>query len=114
MHGFTTFLSVLILINILLLNLILIAIKKLFLFSDTEQAETWMTKQEAFLVNDDLGDSLDSVESLLKKHEDFEKSLTAQEEKINALNEFATKLIEGNHYASSDVAQRRKAVCIIF
>jgi spectrin alpha len=69
-----------------------------------------MTKQEAFLANDDLGDSLDSVESLLKKHGDFEKSLTAQEEKINALNEFATKLIEGPHYASEDVARRRQSL----
>lgn len=69
-----------------------------------------MTKQEAFLANDDLGDSLDSVESLLKKHEDFEKSLAAQEEKINALDEFATKLIEGQHYAADDVARRREAV----
>lgn len=38
---------------------------------------------QAFLANDDLGDSLDSVEALIKKHEDFEKSLAAQEEKIN-------------------------------
>lgn len=71
------------------------------------QAETWMTKQEAFLANEDLGDSLDSVESLIKKHEDFEKSLAAQEEKINALDEFATKLIQGQHYAADDVAKRR-------
>jgi len=74
---------------------------------DTEQADTWMTKQEAFLVNDDLGDSLDSVEALLKKHGDFEKSLAAQEEKIKALDDFATKLIESEHYASEDVAARR-------
>lgn len=33
-------------------------------------------------MNEDLGDSLDSVEALVKKHEDFEKSLSAQEEKI--------------------------------
>ena len=45
--------------------------------------------------NEDLGDSLDSVEALIKKHEDFEKSLAAQEEKIKALDEFASKLIEG-------------------
>lgn len=38
--------------------------------------------RKAFLLNEDLGDSLDSVEALLKKHEDFEKSLSAQEEKI--------------------------------
>lgn len=79
-------------------------------YRDTDQAESWMTKQEAFLANDDLGDSLDSVESLLKKHEDFEKSLAAQEEKINALDEFATKLIEGQHYAAEDVARRRELV----
>ena len=61
-----------------------------------EQAGAWMAKQEAFLDNQDLGDSLDSVEAMMKKHEDFEKSLAAQEEKIKALDEFATKLIEGN------------------
>ncbi|KAK9511532.1 hypothetical protein O3M35_000170 [Rhynocoris fuscipes] len=76
-------------------------------YRDTEQADTWMAKQEAFLANDDLGDSLDSVEALIKKHEDFEKSLAAQEEKIKALDEFATKLIVGHHYAADDVAQRR-------
>ncbi|XP_067662527.1 spectrin alpha chain-like isoform X1 [Haliotis asinina] len=74
---------------------------------DTEQADAWMTKQEAFLANEDLGDSLDSVEALIKKHEDFEKSLAAQEEKIKALDEFATKLIESEHYASDEVAARR-------
>ncbi|CAJ0583549.1 unnamed protein product, partial [Mesorhabditis spiculigera] len=79
-------------------------------YRDTDQAETWMNKQEAFLANEDLGDSLDSVESLLKKHEDFEKSLAAQEEKINALDEFASKLIQGQHYAADDVARRRKAL----
>merc|ERR550519_2731185 len=76
-------------------------------YRDTEQTDTWMAKHESFLVNQDLGDSLDSVEALIKKHEDFEKSLAAQEEKIKALDEFASKLIEGQHYAAEDVAQRR-------
>lgn len=83
-------------------------------YRDTEQADTWMAKQEAFLANEDLGDSLDSVEALIKKHEDFEKSLAAQEEKINILDEFATKLIEGQHYAADDVAQRRAMVSFFF
>ena len=47
------------------------------------------------------------VQALIKKHEDFEKSLAAQEEKIKALDEFATKLIDGEHYAAEDVAERR-------
>ncbi|KAL3872184.1 hypothetical protein ACJMK2_040130 [Sinanodonta woodiana] len=76
-------------------------------YRDTEQADAWMTKQESFLANEDLGDSLDSVEALIKKHDDFEKSLLAQEEKIKALDEFATSLIEKEHYAADDVAARR-------
>lgn len=79
-------------------------------YRDTEQADAWMAKQEAFLANDDLGDSLDSVEALIKKHEDFEKSLAAQEEKIKLLDEFATKLIESEHYAADEVAARRDAL----
>ena len=64
-------------------------------------------------MNEDLGDSQDSVEALIKKHEDFEKSLAAQEEKIKALDEFASKLIENEHYASDDVAARRNAVSLM-
>uniref|UniRef100_A0A8R1DU58 Spectrin alpha chain n=1 Tax=Caenorhabditis japonica TaxID=281687 RepID=A0A8R1DU58_CAEJA len=78
-------------------------------YRDTEQAESWMDKQEAFLANTDLGDSLDSVEHLVKKHKDFEKSLTAQEVKINALDEFATNLIL-QHYAADEIATRRQAL----
>ncbi|XP_012266103.2 spectrin alpha chain isoform X2 [Athalia rosae] len=77
-------------------------------YRDTEQADAWMAKQEAFLANEDLGDSLDSVEALIKKHEDFNKSLAAQDEKIKVLDEFARKLIEGEHYAAEDVFQRRQ------
>ena len=48
-----------------------------------------MAKQEAFLSNEDLGDSLDSAEALLKKHNDFETSLAAQDVKFSLLDEFA-------------------------
>jgi len=46
----------------------------------------------------------------LKKLDDFEKSLAAQEEKIRMLDEFATKLIDNEHYAADEVAARRDAV----
>ena len=64
-----------------------------------EQADAWMAKQESTLDSEDYGDSLDTVEAMIKKQEDFEKSLIAQEEKIKALDEFASKLIEVQHYA---------------
>ena len=52
------------------------------------------------------------MEALLKKLDDFEKSLAAQEEKIKLLDEFATKLIENEHYAADEVAARRDAVSV--
>ena len=76
-------------------------------YRDMEQADAWMSKQESFLDSEDYGDSLDSVEAMTKKQEDFEKSLLAQEEKIKALDEFATKLIEVQHYAKEDINGRR-------
>ena len=45
---------------------------------DCEQAETWMAAREAFLASDEKGDSLDSVEALIKKHEDFDKAINVQ------------------------------------
>ncbi|CAJ0599218.1 unnamed protein product [Cylicocyclus nassatus] len=57
-------------------------------YRDTEQAEIWMERQEASLANENFGDSLDDIDSLIKMHESFEKSL-------------------GKHYAADDVSRRR-------
>ena len=43
---------------------------------------------------DDLGDTLDYVEALMKKHSDFETSLAAQEEKEKALKDYAQRLVQ--------------------
>nr|XP_020140508.1 spectrin alpha chain, erythrocytic 1-like [Microcebus murinus] len=55
-------------------------------YRDSEQVDSWMSRQEAFLENEDLGNSLGSVEALLQKHDDFEEAFTAQEEKITVRN----------------------------
>ena len=60
--------------------------------------------------NPDVGDLLDAVEALLKKHKDFEKSLVAQEEKVKAVDEVATHLLQSGHYAAEDIDSRRKEV----
>lgn len=79
---------------------------------DTDQADNWMAKQEviirlsliafklnaffvqSFLANEDIGDSLEGVEVLITKHENFEKTLAAQEEKFKAsLHKFTGKAI---------------------
>lgn len=56
------------------------------------QAETWLANKEAFLNNEDLGDSLSAVEALLQKHEAFEKTLTVQEARVDELEQLAAQL----------------------
>ncbi|XP_057602793.1 spectrin alpha chain, erythrocytic 1 isoform X2 [Hippopotamus amphibius kiboko] len=76
-------------------------------YRDSEQVDSWMSRQEAFLENEDLGNSLGSVEALLQKHDDFEEAFTAQEEKITNLDKTATKLIGNDHYDSENIAAIR-------
>ncbi|CAF0848373.1 unnamed protein product [Didymodactylos carnosus] len=57
---------------------------------DAAIAETWLITQESYLQNEELGDTLDQVENLIKRHEQFEKSLMAQEDRFNALRNLTT------------------------
>lgn len=62
------------------------------------------------MASKETGDSLDSVENLIKKHEDFLKTLSAQEDKAKALDESATKLVGEKHYAATDVSSQQKSL----
>ncbi|XP_065610862.1 spectrin beta chain, non-erythrocytic 5 isoform X1 [Cyrtonyx montezumae] len=75
-----------------------------------EQTESWLSSKEAFLANEDLGDSVSSVESLQRKHMQFEKSLEAQMEKIDEMASFAQQLIQNKHYDSDNITSRCQAV----
>ena len=57
---------------------------------DAAIAETWLIAQESYLTNEELGETLDQVENLIKRHEQFEKSLMAQEDRFNALRNLTT------------------------
>ena len=57
---------------------------------DATVAEQWLIAQEPYLLNEDLGETLDQVEQLIKKHETFEKTIQAQEERFNALRKLTT------------------------
>jgi hypothetical protein len=54
---------------------------------DLEQALTWMTLRESMLNTRDLGSSPEEAEALLKKQDDFEKSLAAQERAFRQLQQ---------------------------
>merc|ERR1712226_1579433 len=80
-------------------------------YRDCEQAENWMTSRETFLQADDESDNKDdNVEAMIKKHEDFDKAIGNQEEKIETLQTYADQLIASEHYAGNDINQKKKDV----
>ena len=52
---------------------------------DAETLENWLMSREPMLRDEQLGDSIPQVEELIMKHQDFEKTIEAQEDKFNAL-----------------------------
>ncbi|KAF9819116.1 hypothetical protein SFRURICE_000781 [Spodoptera frugiperda] len=57
---------------------------------DAAVAEAWLIAQEPYLMSQELGHTIDEVESLIKKHEAFEKSAAAQEDRFSALQRLTT------------------------
>lgn len=57
----------------------------LYFERDACQLESWLLSREKLLASDALGTSILEVEDLIRRHEDFEKTLEAQDEKANAL-----------------------------
>lgn len=77
---------------------------------DADQADAWIATKEAFLQAEESSDSLDTVETLLKNQLNFEKSLTAYEEKIKALQQSSNHLIHQEHVDSDVISKRCKEV----
>merc|ERR1719211_183275 len=80
-------------------------------YRDCEQAENWMTSREAFLAADDVDSGEgDDVEAMIKKHEDFDKAIGNQEEKIDSLRSYAEQLMSSEHYAANDIQTKKEEV----
>jgi len=77
---------------------------------EADHLETMAKSHSTFLEFDDLGTTLDDVEGLLRRHENFEATMKAQEDRVNNFNDMALKLIEAGHYATSHVEHKRKQV----
>ena len=71
-----------------------------------------MSSREAFLKTDevDSGEGADNVESMIKKHEDFDKAIGSQEEKIESLSTYADQLVASDNYAKSEIEDKRNQV----
>lgn len=53
-------------------------------------AEAWLLGQEPYLSSREIGQSVDEVEKLIKRHEAFEKSAATWDERFAALERLTT------------------------
>ena len=70
-----------------------------------------MFNSQVVLTGAELGDSVDEVDSLLKKHEKTEKLTASQDEKVANLCEFGETLVANGHNETDKIKARVKAVC---
>ena len=59
----------------------------------------------------ELGSTVDEVQSLLKRHENAEKLVSTQEEKIAALQELSENLASHEHFAADVLRERVDGLC---
>ncbi|CAG2100104.1 unnamed protein product [Medioppia subpectinata] len=76
---------------------------------DAAVAEAWLVAQDPYLLSQELGHTIDEVDQLIKKHEAFEKSASAQEERFAALERLTTLELKEQENPSQDVELRRRA-----
>ena len=57
---------------------------------DAGVAEAWLLGQDPYLSSREIGQSVDEVEKLIKRHEAFEKSAATWEERFAALERLTT------------------------
>ena len=66
---------------------------------------SWLEEKEAFLNYDDLRDSLNSVEALIRKHEGFIKIMEKQGVCIKEIENSGANLIQDNHYEADEIQE---------
>jgi len=75
-----------------------------------DEADSLLQDKEAFLNNNDLGDSISAVEGLIRKHAEFEKTMGVQLGRVEELKKFGNNLLNSNHYSSETIRNRLKGI----
>nr|XP_049703877.1 spectrin beta chain, non-erythrocytic 1 isoform X2 [Helicoverpa armigera] len=74
------------------------------------QTEDWLASKEAFLNNDDLGENLDAVDTLIRKHAEFSKLLHSQLGRVDELQKFAASMLQDHHFDREYVEKRLREI----
>uniref|UniRef100_A0A8C2HJG1 Spectrin, beta, erythrocytic n=1 Tax=Cyprinus carpio TaxID=7962 RepID=A0A8C2HJG1_CYPCA len=80
---------------------------------DASVAEAWLIAQEPYVASRDLGETVDEVEKLLKRHEAFEKSTATWEERFSALERLTTSFSHSVTYHGEEPLNLSNASCEI-
>lgn len=64
---------------------------------EADQVDSVTSGHERYLDVQELGQSVDDVEKLIKRHDDFDNKLYVQDERVKQLSEMADKLIHSKH-----------------
>ncbi|KAI4903228.1 hypothetical protein NFI96_021851 [Prochilodus magdalenae] len=75
---------------------------------DAGVAEAWLLGQEPYLSSREVGQSVDDVEKLIKRHEAFEKSAATWEERFSALERLTTMELLEVRRQQEEEERRRK------
>lgn len=77
---------------------------------EADKIDATTKSHEAFLEYIDLGQSLDEVEGIIKRHNDFENTLGAQDKILKSFSDNADRLIANEHYNGPNIDKRRNKV----
>lgn len=77
---------------------------------EADKMDATTKSHEAFLEFTDLGNSLDDVEAIIKRHTDFENTLGAQDRIMKSFDDNAKRLIANGHFNSKNIDKRRNEV----
>ncbi|XP_049319614.1 spectrin beta chain, non-erythrocytic 5 isoform X1 [Astyanax mexicanus] len=78
--------------------------------TEADRIDATISGHEARLKINDLGDSVDSVHSLLGRQEEIESLLRALEQQIDNFQNRSQELIDKRHFASKQIQQRSRAI----
>ena len=82
---------------------------ELFMFKQQHlRAVAWIEEKEAFLNNDDVGDSISSVEALLRKHQGFVSTTEKQAVVIEELERKGEDLMKDNQHDTDAISNMMK------
>ena len=76
-------------------------------FFDAQEAESWMSEQELYMMVEDRGKDEISAQNLMKKHETLEQSVEDYADTIRQLGETARQLTTENHPNTDQVAVKQ-------